>query len=114
MRNGSFAGALRSGLLLLCLALLLVGCGDSTSSPFVSPEIAAQRAPPANQPDPTQLVLIAIGPADPAIVVGANIGLTATGIARNGSRQDITARVTWASANPAVASFTNNAGQKGV
>lgn len=112
MRNGLNAGSLRGALFLLCLAWLLAGCDSDPS--FLTTANATRSTAQIPQGGPTQITVIAIGPPDAQMAVGTYIGLTATGIARNGERQDITTRVSWVSSNPNVASFANTAGAEGV
>jgi hypothetical protein len=52
------------------------------------------------------LVSIAVTPANPSIVVGTAQQFQATGTYTDGSTQDLTGSVTWASAKPAVAAIT--------
>src|SRR5437870_10335139 len=49
------------------------------------------------------LVSIAIAPQNPSIVLGASQQFTATGTYTDGTAQDVTTAVNWASSNPAVA-----------
>jgi len=53
------------------------------------------------------LTSIAVTPANPAIRAGMTNQFTATGTYSDGSTQDITAAVTWASATPTVATVSN-------
>lgn len=60
------------------------------------------------------LVSIAVTPASPTIDVGSTLQFTATGTFSDNSTQDITASVTWGSANTGVATISNASGSKGV
>ena len=62
---------------------------------------------------PFQLTVIEVTPTNPPIAVGTTQQFTATGILTNGTRQDITSIVTWASSAPAVATISNAAGSQG-
>lgn len=84
---------------LLCVALLLTflaGCsgGDSAVAPV------SKGTPP---PTPVTLTSIEVAPASPFIAMGTSRQFTATGVYSDNSKQDITASVTWASSNTAVA-----------
>ncbi|MFO0888068.1 MAG: Ig-like domain-containing protein [Isosphaeraceae bacterium] len=57
---------------------------------------------------------IAVTPADPSIAKGLTQQFTATGTYSDDSTQDLTAQVTWASADTAVASISDDPGSKGV
>jgi len=60
---------------------------------------------------PTQtLVAIAVTPKNPTIQVGATQQFTATGTYSDGTTQDLTSQVTWASTTPAVAAIIANSG----
>ena len=61
-----------------------------------------------------QLVSIQVTPANPAIVKGATVQLTATGSFTNSTQQDITSQVTWASSDSAIASVSNASGSYGL
>ncbi len=60
------------------------------------------------------LVSISITPPTPVIAIGFNQQFTATGTYTDNSTQNVTTAVTWASANPAVASVSNAASSNGV
>ena len=60
------------------------------------------------------LVSIEVTPADPSIVDGTTQQFTATGLYTDNSTQDLTAQVTWASSDDAVATVSNAAGSKGL
>ncbi len=57
---------------------------------------------------------IAVTPATPGLPVGFKLPFKATGTYSDGSTQDITNNVTWASVTTAVATISNAAGSKGV
>lgn len=61
-----------------------------------------------------QLVEITITPANPAIANGTTQQFTATGTYSDGSTQDLTSSVTWASSNNAVATISNALVSKGL
>lgn len=85
------------------LAIFLTGCGGggsgSGSSWWSTTKI---------------LTSIEISPAQPAIALGKKLQFTAIGVYSDGSTQDLTATVTWASANAAVATISNAAGSAGL
>ena len=60
------------------------------------------------------LVSIAVTPAGPSIANGLTQQFTATGLYSDDSTPDITAEVTWASSNVAVATVSDTAGSKGL
>lgn len=57
---------------------------------------------------------LSISPADVALAVGEGQQFTAEGIFSDGSHQPMTSQVTWASADTAVAAFSNVAGEQGL
>lgn len=59
------------------------------------------------------LVSIAVTPANPKLPVNFQLQFTATGTYSNGSTQDLTTQVTWASSNTGVASISNAFGSEG-
>ena len=63
----------------------------------------------ATGPAPT-LSSITVTPANPTIQVGATQQFTATGIYSDGTTQNLTSQVTWASTSPAVATIIANSG----
>jgi len=63
---------------------------------------------------PATLVSIAISPQSPSIALGTSQQLTATGKFTDGSTQDLTSTVTWASSVSAVAVISNNPGSQGL
>lgn len=94
----SFASCRRralGGIFLLALALpilLFAGCGGSSSN---------------NQQNKT-MTSIEITPANPSVVVGSQQQFSAMGIFSDGSQEDITSSVTWASSDPAAAGITSS------
>jgi hypothetical protein len=60
------------------------------------------------------LVSISIAPANATLSKGTTRPYTATGIYADGSSQDVTDQVTWATAAPSVATVSNAAGSKGL
>ncbi|MFZ0279785.1 MAG: Ig-like domain-containing protein [Candidatus Sulfotelmatobacter sp.] len=82
--------------LLISLSITEPGCGGSSST---------AAAPPSST---KSLTAILISPATPTVALGENQQLTATGVSSEGSRQDITKTVTWASAQPSVASINQS------
>jgi uncharacterized protein YjdB len=70
----------------LLLAIILASCGPS--------------APPT-------LTSLAISPASPDLLVGGTQQFTATGSYSNGSTQNVTSSVVWASSNPQVAAISS-------
>ena len=60
------------------------------------------------------LVSIEVSPTDPSIADGTTQEFTATGVYTDDSTHDLTAEVTWASSNEAVATVSNDAGSKGL
>src|SRR3984957_10150442 len=79
---------------LLCLMAFVSGCHSSSGS----------YSPPA-----VQLTSIAVGPPDSSVAMGLSSQFTATGLYSDGSKQDVSSRVIWSSANAGAASI-NNAG----
>src|SRR5271155_1138626 len=99
-RDSRFARALLSGprpvaaLWLLGLMVSLSGCHSSSGS---------------YSPPPVQLTSIEIGPPDSSVAMGLTSQFTATGLYSDGSKQNISALVTWSSAN-AAAAWINDSG----
>ncbi len=60
------------------------------------------------------LVSIEVTPADPSIASGLTQQFTATGVYSDDSTQNLTAQVTWASSDGAVATVSDAAGSKGL
>ena len=60
------------------------------------------------------LASILVTPANPLILVGQTLTFTATGIFSNGTGQNLTGQVAWASSNPGVASITGAGAATGV
>ncbi len=81
------------GLHLLCVIALVGGCHSSSGS--------------YSAPTP-QLTSIAVGPPDTSIAMGLTSQFTATGLYSDGSKQDISAQVTWSSANAGAAWISNS------
>jgi hypothetical protein len=63
---------------------------------------------------PAVLVSIEVTPATPSVASGYTYGLMATGIFSDGTSQDLTTQVTWASSDTAVATISNAPGSNGV
>ena len=57
---------------------------------------------------------IAVTPANPSLAVGRSRQFTAMGSFSNGTTQDLTTQVTWASANTALATISNAPGSQGL
>ncbi len=77
---------------LLCAMALASGC-HSSSGPY---------------PPPTaQLASIEVGPPDSSVAMGLSSQFTATGLYSDGSKQDVSSRVTWSSANAAAARISS-------
>src|SRR6185312_1557469 len=66
-----------------------------------------------NSAAPT-LQSIAVTPANPSVPKGLTEQFTATGTLSDGSHQDLTSSVTWASATTSVATISNAAGSHGL
>jgi len=79
--------------LLLSLTIIESSCGGSPS--------AAAAPPPLTK----SLTSILISPAAPTIALGQSQQLTAAGVFSDGSQQEMTKTVTWATAQPSVASI---------
>ena len=79
---------------LLFIMGLVAGCHSSSGS----------YSPPT-----PQLTAIAVGPPDSSVAMGLSSQFTATGLYSDGSKQDVSSRVIWSSANAGAASI-NNAG----
>ena len=77
---------------LLCVMALVAGCHSSSGS----------YSPPA-----AQLDSIAVGPPDSTVAMGLSSQFTATALYSDGSKQDISSKVTWSSANAAAAWISN-------
>ena len=73
----------------VCIALILAGCGGNTSIP------------------PVTLSSIAISPAPIFIGAGTTLNLTATGRYSNGTTADLTSQVVWTSADDRIATFAS-------
>ena len=63
---------------------------------------------------PVVLSLIEVAPQYPALINGSSLQFTATGTFSYGSRQDLTASVSWESSNPTVATVSNVPGSYGL
>ncbi|MDM4770227.1 Ig-like domain-containing protein [Solimonas sp. SE-A11] len=63
---------------------------------------------------PAVLNSIQISPANPRLAVGFDLPLQATGLFSDGTRRDVTADVTWNTADPSIATIGNTAALKGV
>ena len=61
-----------------------------------------------------ELVSIEVTPADPSVANGLTQQFTATGLYTDGSTQDLTTQLTWASSDSAVATVSNAAGSNGL
>ena len=61
-----------------------------------------------------QLSSIQVTPANPAVVKGSTVQLTAIGSFTNGAQQDITSQVVWRSSDTAVATVSNASGSNGL
>ena len=61
-----------------------------------------------------QLASIAVAPATPSTPLGLSTLFTATGTYTNGTMQNLTSTVTWASSDPSIASVSNARGSVGV
>jgi DNA-binding beta-propeller fold protein YncE/urocanate hydratase len=81
-----------AALILLNIVAVLTGCNSSHTT----------VAPP-----PAELAGIAVGPPDISVAVGLSNQFTATGLYSDGSKQDITSRVAWSSANSNMAMVSN-------
>ena len=60
------------------------------------------------------LISIEVSPAAPSVASGSTQQFTATGLYTDNSTQDLTAQVTWASSDGAVATVSNAAGSNGL
>jgi trimeric autotransporter adhesin len=85
--------------LMLCCCLDACGGSSSTTS---------------SQPQAKTLTAITIDVVDASIAVGTTLQLHATGAFSDGTTEDLTASVTWASANTSVAPVNNSAGSEGL
>jgi len=83
--------------LLLSFAATLSGCGGMPP---------AMGAPPS--PASKTLVSILISPVAPSVALGQSQQFTATGVFSDGTKQDLTQTVSWASAPPSVASISQS------
>ena len=81
--------------LLLSFAATLSGCGGMPPG---------MGAPPASK----TLVSILISPVAPSVTLGQSQQFTATGVFSDGTKQDLTQTVSWASAPPSVASISQS------
>jgi len=81
--------------LLLSFAASVSGCGGMPP---------AMGAPPASK----TLVSILISPVAPSVALGQSQQFTATGVFSDGTKQDLTQTVSWASAPPSVASISQS------
>src|SRR5580704_12064659 len=86
----AFFGGYRpvAALHLLCVMALVGGCHSSSGSYSAAP---------------VQLSSIEVGPPDSSVAMGLSSQYTATGLYSDGSKQDISSKVTWSSANAAAA-----------
>lgn len=64
--------------------------------------------------DPAALNSITVTPVDPSVAKGISVQFTATGNYSDGTIQDLTQSVTWASSAPAVAMVSNAQGSQGL
>ena len=90
------AGVLAAVGLASLLSISLLGCGGGTTT---ATSIA---------PSPKTLSSISIAPANPSVALGSTAQFSATGTYSDGSKQDLTASVTWKTAQPAVAIINNS------
>lgn len=81
--------------LLLSLTITESGCGGGSSA--ASP-----------RPSTKSLTSILISPSSPTVALGQSRQLTATGVSGDGSQQDMTRAVIWASDQPAVATINQS------
>ncbi len=79
------------------MAFVVGGCGSSGSS----------GSSAARPPSGAKLTSITIDPDNPSIADGTSVQLQATGNYSNGTTQDLTTSVTWASNNGAIAQVSN-------
>jgi trimeric autotransporter adhesin len=86
----------------LMLCCCLDACGGSSSGTTTSP------------PQEKTLTAITIDAVNSSIAVGTTLQLHATGAFSDGTTEDLTASVTWASANTSVATVNDSAGSKGL
>ena len=63
---------------------------------------------------PPVLLSITINPSNPVVLAGSTLQLTATGNYSDGSTADLTSSVSWASAQPSIASIGTAAGSQGL
>ena len=77
---------------LLCAMALASGC-HSSSGPYTPPT--------------AQLTAIAVGPPDSSVAMGLSSQFTATAVYSDGSKLDVSSRVTWSSANAAAARISS-------
>ncbi len=80
----------------------------------VHAQLGATHATAALTVTPATLDTIEVGPTQPSVPLGASLRLAATGRYSDGSAQDLSTQVTWASAAPGVASVSNTAGSEGL
>jgi trimeric autotransporter adhesin len=85
--------------LMLCCCLDACGGSSSTTS---------------SQPQAKTLTAITIDVVDASIAVGTTVQLHATGAFSDGTTEDLTASVSWSSANTSVAPVNDSAGSKGL
>ena len=85
------------------LALILLGTVCALTACGWSSESSSSVMPP-----PPALTAIAVGPPDSSAAMGLSSQFTATGVFNDGSKQDLSSRVTWRSANTATALITKN------
>jgi len=91
-----------------CIANLDGDCADLGAVPqFVSYPASCSATIPS-------LISIEVAPGASGLNVGQSQPLTATGTFSDGSTQDLTALVTWASSDTVVATISNAAGSEGI
>jgi trimeric autotransporter adhesin len=101
---GSLASRLSSALTFsVVLCCLLMACGGSGTTTTTT-----------SQAEGNTLAAITIDPVDSSIAAGTTLQLHATGVHSDGTTEDLSDSVTWASANPTVATVSNTTGAKGL
>jgi hypothetical protein len=86
--------------ILLPVFALLLGCSSE------------ETAPPTQQQQAT-LAAIAVTPKGATVTKGATVQFAAMGTYSDATTQDLTASVTWASSDPAIALLSNDTATKG-
>ena len=86
----------------------------SVTGNVIDPNTGNNTATEETTVNPPTLQSLAVSPSDATVLVAGTLHLTATGTFSDASTQDLTATVTWASSDPAVATISSSGLASGV